>query len=300
MTRRSAHLLFAALFLLLPRAAAALPPCLFLHGSGVAGDGTFTSVSPVRLDAKGNSIAYWGDTAARVSDLCDPLFANVDTVHVVLSDPLLMQALYAKSLEVTLAGGVVFAHGTANDVLARACDVLGLCSVRWYGLGAMLRGSGVASLAAVRNVGFAESVPSELVPQSWGLGPLAATVRTRNLLRGLACGTNSQGSGGRDAAALIVNTNLAYGPSANQLAAPLTGSCRSWRSCQSDGLLHVDECGSDVVNGVDGPQLVEFGAFQTSTDAPYFLYPGNHWDLVGAGGNFMGIHDWMRAMIVRH
>lgn len=300
MTRNSARLLFAALCLLLPRAAAAQPTCLFLHGSGVAGDNTFSSVSPVRLDAMGNSIAYWGDTAAHVSDLCTPMFANFDTVHASLSDPSLMQAFYSKSLEVTLAGGVVFAHGSANDVLARSCNLFGLCSVRWYGLGAMLRGSGVAALAAVRDVGFAESVPSELVPQSWTLGPLAATVRTRNLLRGLACGTNSQGSGGRDAGALIVNTNLAYGPSADQLAAPLTGSCRSWRSCQSDGLVHVDECGSDVVNGVDGPQLVEFGAFQTSTASPFFLYPGNHWDLVGAGGNFMGIHEWMRAMIVRH
>ena len=80
---------------------------------------------------------------------------------------------YARALATINGGGVVFAHGMANTVLAAACATQGLCTVRWYGLGAMFRGTSVATVALSKDLPFAPTTLASLDPST----PVWLTVR---------------------------------------------------------------------------------------------------------------------------
>lgn len=249
--------------------------CLFLHGLGVKGAGTFSKTSPQMPEALGRS-NYWGNMERELGGLCSAFeYANFNTSNVGWDDAKLQSAFYEKAREVYSGGGMVFAHSAANNVLAGACVSKQLCEVRWIALAAPIRGSKVADAPkALRALGGPRGlVGASLSPKHPLLASdaLSRAVRERKLVLAGACGTDGWGSGGLAGAALRKANKRTYG----------TG----WKAVPADGVVHEDEC-SALSGGVKP---------STSPSAPWFTCACNHADLTGSGGNHRGFYDWLRS-----
>jgi hypothetical protein len=53
---------------------------------------------------------------------------------------------YARALETWNARGVIFAHGSANQILAMACRYQAKCGVKWFAIAGAYRGQIVSTV----------------------------------------------------------------------------------------------------------------------------------------------------------
>lgn len=282
-------------------------PCLFLHGLGQSGprSGQLQQSNPPGSQTL-SLPQYWANMASELAGVCTAVTYNwQNTNDFGWNDATVQNHYYDAALSTVQAGGVVFAHSMANNILAGACMDQSKCGVSWYFVGGPIRGSKAADtqdqLQSIFGNG-ATGGTATLVRSFRGLRfgstqreQLGRTARGR--VKGVLCGTAGWGSGGLAGAALNAVKGIVYGWW--RCTRTFLGVCTGWENVEADGLVGLDEC--ERYGYQSGGSWLEWyiGGQATSGSSSgnrFFKYDGNHQDMTGARGNHNGILNWYRAM----
>jgi len=283
-------------------------PCLFLHGLGQDGDGSFGTRNPPGHTEFGHPY-YWGDMASILSGSCSYIsFSWANTNGYSWSDPNLYTPYYNLAQQTVAAGGVVFAHSMANPIMGGACLVGGLCDVKWYMIGGPLRGSAAASFQnwIYKIFGFSTNTgTNSLLNSAWAMksgsnrDALSRIVHTKGLLKGALCGKRPWGAGGISGIALYAVGAAVYG--GWECDTRILGLCVSSTLYGSDGLVGIDECQQyGYQNGNSwSTWFTQGNVWKTDKSSPFFMSNVNHYDETFNTGDQDGVITWARNMVKR-
>jgi len=283
-------------------------PCLFLHGLGQTGDGSFRSSKPPGYPYFGHP-SYWGNMESILSGICTSfIYSYANTNGYSWADPALFTPYYNKAKEVIAAGGVVFAHSMGNPILGGACLINGWCDVNWYMIGGPLRGAKSASTegALLKIFGMhsntgTRSLTNEAnyMKNGWNKDALSRTVNDRRLLKGALCGNRPWGGGGLSGVAMYAVGALVY--QGWECTGSFWGICYDWTLKGSDGLVGVDECQQYGywANNKWNSYYTQGNVWGSNSNSPFMMSAANHYDETGNMGDIDGCVSWIKNMARR-